>query len=52
MKRSRFAEEHIIAILNEGGGAEAAEVCRRQGISDAIFYNCKLKHGGLEVSQA
>jgi putative transposase len=53
MKRSRFSEEQIIAILKEQeAGAKTAEVCRRHGISDATFYNWKARYGGLEVSQA
>ena len=53
MKRSRFSEEQIIAVLKEQeAGAKTAEVCRRHGISDATFYNWKAKYGGLEVSQA
>jgi putative transposase len=53
MKRSRFSEEQIIAILKEQeAGAKTADVCRRHGISDATFYNWKAKYGGLEVSQA
>jgi putative transposase len=53
MKRSRFTEEQIIAILKEQeAGAKTAEVCRRHGISDATLYNWKAKYGGLEVSQA
>ncbi len=53
MKRSRFTEEQIIAILKEQeAGAKTADVCRRHGISDATFYNWKARYGGLEVSQA
>jgi putative transposase len=52
MKRSRFTEEQIIAILKEQkAGAKTADVCRRHGISDANFYNWKAKYGGLEVPQ-
>jgi len=53
MKRSRFSEEQIIAILKEQeAGMATAEVCRRHGISTATYYKWKSKFGGLEVSEA
>ena len=53
MKRSRFTDEQIIAILREQeAGAATADVCRRHGISSATFYAWKAKYGGLEVSEA
>ena len=53
MKRSRFSEEQIIAILKEQeSGMATADVCRRHGISSATFYKYKAKFGGLEVSEA
>ena len=53
MKRSRFSEEHIIAILKEQeAGMATADVCRRHGVSSATFYKWKAKYGGLEVSEA
>lgn len=53
MKRSRFSEEQIIAILKEQeAGMTTADVCRRHGISSATFYKWKAKYGGLEVSEA
>ncbi|WP_301750085.1 IS3 family transposase [uncultured Erythrobacter sp.] len=53
MKRSRFNEEQIIAILKEQeAGMATAEVCRRHGISSATFYKWKSKFGGLDVSEA
>ncbi len=53
MKRSRFTDEQIIAILREQeAGATTADVCRRHGISSATFYAWKAKYGGLEVSEA
>ena len=53
MKRSRFSEEQIIAILKEHqAGMSAADLCRRHGISDATFYIWRKKYGGMEVSEA
>jgi putative transposase len=53
MKRSRFSEEQIIAILKEQeAGLPTADVCRRHGVSSATFYKWKAKFGGLEVSEA
>ena len=53
MKRSRFSEEQIIAVLREQeAGAATADVCRKHGISSATFYKWKAKFGGLDVSDA
>ena len=53
MKRSRFSEEQIIAILKEQeAGMPTADVCCKHGISSATFYKYKSKFGGLEVSDA
>lgn len=53
MKRSRFSDEQIIAVLKEQeAGMSTADVCRRHGVSSATFYKWKAKYGGLEVSEA
>jgi putative transposase len=53
MRRSRFKEEQIIAILREQeGGMATAEVCRKHGISSATFFKWKAKFGGMGVSDA
>ena len=53
MKRSKFTEEQVIAILRgQEAGAKTADVCRRHGISSATFYAWMAKYGGMAVSDA
>ena len=51
MKKTRFTENQIIAILTEGEtGIQVKEICRKHGISDATYYNWKSKYGGMSAS--
>jgi putative transposase len=53
VKKSRFAEGQIIAVLREHeAGSPTDEVCRRHGISQQTFYRWKAKYGGMGVSEA
>jgi len=52
MKKSRFTESQIVAVLKEGeAGVPVAELCRKHGISNATYYNWKSKYAGVQVSE-
>jgi len=52
MRKSRYSEEQIIAILKEAEAGKVMEVIRRHGIAQKTYYNWKAKYGGLELSEA
>ena len=52
MKRSKFSEAQIAFILKQAeDGTPIGEVCRKAGISEATFYNCRKKYAGLMPSE-
>ena len=53
MKRKRFTESPIIAILNEAeAGMTIKDLARKHGIAQQTYYTWKRKYGGMQVSDA
>jgi putative transposase len=53
MKRSRFADEQIIAVLRkQEAGATTADVCRRHRSARRLVSAWKAKFGGMSLSEA
>jgi putative transposase len=52
MKRSKFSDAQILAIVKEGeAGRKVADLCRANGITEQTYYRWKAKYGGMELSE-
>lgn len=51
MRKSRFSESQIVAVLKEGeAGIPIAEIIRKHGISRQTYFGWKRKYAGASVS--
>jgi putative transposase len=52
MRKSRFTESQIVAILKQGeGGLPIAEIVRQHGISKATYFQWRSKYAGASVDE-
>lgn len=52
MRKSKFTESQIVAILAEGeSGLAVGDVCRKHGISNATYYQWKSKYGRVSANE-
>ena len=52
MKKSRFTESQIVAILHEGhSGIAVADLTRKHGISRSCYFQWRSKYGGVSVNE-
>ena len=52
MKRSKYTDERILAIVREGeAGRKVAELCRTHGITEQTYCRWTANYGGMELSE-
>ena len=51
MRKSRFTESQIVAVLKQDAGVSVAEILREHGISKATYFQWRAKYAGATVDE-
>jgi hypothetical protein len=52
MRKSRFTESQIVAVLKQGeAGLPVAEILREHGISKATYFQWRAKYAGATIDE-